>query len=166
MDIVKRLLNVLFTWFQKKPIQNQPMNIDEGKKMSEIITLDDLLTSSGKYPERKDSPECTEEVKTNAKELLSKLNQLLMEINIKECKVSSGFRTQAANDVTKNSAKKSKHMTGNAIDIQELDGSLKKLVTEDLLEKHGLYCEHFDYTKTWIHFQDISPKSGRRFFIP
>lgn len=34
------------------------------------------------------------------------------------------------------------------------------------LEEIGLWCEDFKYTPTWVHFQDVPPASGKRFFIP
>lgn len=143
------------------------MNVVGLKKINNFkeLTLERYLTSDNKYPFRANSPECTDEVKNNAKILISKLNQLFRELNLKDCEISSGYRTSDANKAA-GGAIKSKHMTGNACDIKDLDGSLKKLVNEEILIKYGLYCEIFEYTKTWVHFQDISPKSGNRFFIP
>jgi len=168
VDIVLKLIKKLFSLFLKSPqrteIPSSTNSIKENKR--ELITLIDHLTSSGKYPDRMNSPECTDEVKDSAKSLINQVNQLLNELNVEKCKVSSGFRTQEANDTTANAAKKSRHMTGNALDIEDLDGSLKKLITLDLLAKYSLYCEDFEHTKTWLHLQDIPPKSGRRIFIP
>lgn len=142
----------------------------ERKKMSDIISLEDLLTSSGKYKDRKDSLECTEEVKENAKELLIKVNQLLNELNITECEVSSGFRTQEANKKA-NGAKLSLHCLGKAIDIKDIDNSLdEKLNTPEgdlLLKKLGLWQENPVYTKTWCHLdnKDRGNRSKNQ-FIP
>lgn len=62
----------------------------------------------------------------------------------------------------------SSHLYCTACDIADANGKLKKWVkkNEALLEKAGLYCEDFAYTKTWVHFQTTRPKSGKRFFIP
>lgn len=62
----------------------------------------------------------------------------------------------------------SKHLTGQAADVADPDGELAKWlkVNEVRLIESGLWCESPDYTKGWIHFQSVSPKSGRRFFIP
>jgi hypothetical protein len=62
----------------------------------------------------------------------------------------------------------SKHLAGAACDIYDPDGELAQwcLANEDVLRRIGLWCEHPDYTKGWVHFQIMAPKSGRRFFIP
>lgn len=62
----------------------------------------------------------------------------------------------------------SKHLAGAACDILDRDGELAEwcLANEDVLRRIGLWCEHPDYTKGWVHFQIMAPKSGRRFFIP
>ncbi len=61
---------------------------------------------------------------------------------------------------------KSCHLTGQAIDVWDADGKLKAWIKENLgaLERAGLWCEHFDDTPDWVHFQSVPPKSGRRFF--
>src|SRR5258706_15700069 len=63
----------------------------------QIITLSDLITSSGKYPDRANSPELTAQLKDNGVQLLNKVNQLLEELKITSATVSSGFRTSVAN---------------------------------------------------------------------
>lgn len=62
----------------------------------------------------------------------------------------------------------SKHISGQAIDIFDPKGVLKKWLTdnEEYLEELGLYCEDFSATESWVHFQSVAPKSGKRFFIP
>lgn len=62
----------------------------------------------------------------------------------------------------------SKHLSGQALDVLDVDGELKNwcIVNEFLLEGLGLWCEDFNHTPTWVHFQMVSPKSGKRFFIP
>ena len=63
---------------------------------------------------------------------------------------------------------KSKHLFGQAVDIADSDGKLKEFLKKNvsLLEENGLWCEDFDHTKTWVHFQIVAPASGKRFFIP
>jgi uncharacterized protein YcbK (DUF882 family) len=58
----------------------------------------------------------------------------------------------------------SNHLSGRAVDIFDPDGALMKfcLNNVELLERAGLWCEAG--TDTWVHFQTIAPKSGRRFF--
>ena len=62
----------------------------------------------------------------------------------------------------------SQHLFGNAVDIADASGELKAWVNANvnLLEKAGLWCESFDSTPTWVHFQRLPPKSGNRFFKP
>lgn len=136
--------------------------------MNEIITLEDYLSSSGKYKDRMNSPECTDEVKENAKILLEKVNNLLKELGINECNISSGFRTQAANDATKNAAKKSLHCEGKAVDIldnkEQFLGNLI-LKHSELLNKYQLWMEDLNSTKgihtNWVHL-DIGIRSERQ----
>jgi hypothetical protein len=130
-----------------------------------MISLNDLLTSSGKYNDRATSPECTDEVKTNATNLLVKVNALLDELNIENPGVSSGFRTIAAN-IAAGGAAKSHHETGHAIDLQDPNEALDNLFIKNIsvLEKHGLYLESPAHTKGWSHLQDIPTHSNP--FLP
>lgn len=86
--------------------------------------------------------------------------------------VTSGLRSDAKQAELiaqgKSRAVHSKHLAGAACDILDVDGELAKwcLANEDVLRRIGLWCEHPDYTKGWVHFQIMAPKSGRRFFIP
>ena len=34
------------------------------------------------------------------------------------------------------------------------------------LRRRGLYAENFRWTPTWVHLQDVSPKSGKTVYIP
>lgn len=86
--------------------------------------------------------------------------------------VTSGLRSDAKQAELiaqgKSRAVHSKHLAGAACDILDIDGELAKwcLDNEDVLRRIGLWCEHPDYTKGWVHFQTMAPKSGKRFFIP
>lgn len=62
----------------------------------------------------------------------------------------------------------SQHLKGAAVDISDPKGELQKWCKENekTLADVGLWCEHFDYTKGWVHFQIYPPKSGNRFFKP
>lgn len=136
------------------------------------ITLQEYLTSSNKYPARARSGEVTLEVIANAEKLLKAVNALLEDLKWdKPVSISSGFRTSAANAGIVNAAKKSAHMTGEAIDISDdKNQSLCKACTKEMLEKHGLYREDSDYTKgnntNWTHLQIRPTKSGKRIFQP
>src|SRR4051812_4549014 len=103
-----------------------------------MITLKDLLTSSDKYPSRETHKEATEEVKNNGKTLLKDVNALLEELGIAIVIVSSGFRPSDVNKNIPNAAKRSLHMIGRAIDIEDPDGSLDALIRsrDDLKKKY------------------------------
>lgn len=62
----------------------------------------------------------------------------------------------------------SKHLYGQQVDIYDPKQELQEWVQKNVqvLETLGLYCEDFQYTKNWVHFQSVPPKSGKRFFIP
>lgn len=82
--------------------------------------------------------------------------------------VASGWRPPAVNAATKGAALMSKHMTGEAIDMYDPNGALDNwaYANPQILKDLGLWCEHRDYTPTWIHCQTVPPHSGQRFFIP
>lgn len=140
--------------------------------MFKVIKLQDYLTSSGRYPERASSSEITPEVLENAERLLKAVNALLIDLKWdKAVSISSGFRTSIANSSIAGAAKKSAHMTGEAIDLMDdRDQSLCKACTREILEKHGLYREDSDYTKgkntNWTHLQTRPTRSGSRIFKP
>lgn len=62
----------------------------------------------------------------------------------------------------------SRHLCGQAADVADPKQELQKWCLENLklLEEIGLWMEDFSATKTWVHFQSIQPKSGKRFFLP
>ena len=126
-------------------------------------------------------------------ELEDNLNQLLKAMNIirsaygKPMIVSSGYRSRDRQiEIYANKACKkefpfedgvfvmskvplgSSHLYCTACDISDPKGELKAWIKKNipLLEKAGLYCEDFNYTNTWVHFQTTKPKSGKRFFVP
>ena len=84
--------------------------------------------------------------------------------------VSSGWRPPEVNAATPNAALRSKHMTGQAIDIFDPDGDLDDwLMTGEgqaALTALGLWHELPSATKGWAHLQTIPPRSGRRTFYP
>ena len=135
--------------------------------MNNLISPYDVLTSSGRYPDRLLYKECTQEVRRNAEILAGRTSALIADF-LKHC-VSSGFRHSEANDMVGGS-KKSNHMKGAALDIYSLAHWLKKDWIENgedsLLVKHDLYLEDPDYTSSWCHLQTVPPGSGRRVFIP
>jgi uncharacterized protein YcbK (DUF882 family) len=82
--------------------------------------------------------------------------------------VTSGLRSKEDQARINPGAPKSKHLMGQACDISDKNGELKKWIKANVsvLESAGLWCESFDATPSWVHFQVVPPKSGNRFFIP
>jgi hypothetical protein len=88
---------------------------------------------------------------------------LLAELNWKgEIKISSGFRPSNVNAQIKNAAKKSLHMTGLAVDIED-NGELAKTIMSkpELLAKYKLWLEYPDFTNGWCHL-DLSVSRADR----
>lgn len=111
------------------------------------------------------------ETKENAITLLSRVNALLAVIDLPEAitpKVNSGWRPAWYNATVANAAPKSKHISGQAIDVSDPEGALDDLLMESnsLLIDHGLWLEHPSATKGWAHLQCVPPRSGRRVFYP
>lgn len=132
----------------------------------DIISLDDLITSSGKYKDRAKSPELIQAKKNAGIELLKKVNALLQELGITHALVSSGFRTSASNANTKGAAAHSHHMDCRAIDLVDSDGKLDELFSKNIpvLIKHELYLESPKSTNGWSHLQDVPTHNNP--FIP
>lgn len=82
--------------------------------------------------------------------------------------VNSGWRPAALNATTPNASKKSKHITCQAIDLEDDDGLLDEwcLSNQTLLVQHNLWLEHPASTKGWCHLQTVPPKSNNRVFYP
>lgn len=145
------------------------------KEQAMAITLNDWVTSSGRYPERAKSKELTDEVKANAEELLKRVNAALKELGIEKASVSSGFRPSDANRAA-GGAKKSGHTIGLSIDIldinEKIDGSFDTKEGQDVLEKYKLWQEHPSKTKNWSHIdmvtRPIRPRTNckKRQFLP
>lgn len=96
--------------------------------------------------------------------LLTIVNNLLIEFG-EYRKVVSGYRRPEDNAAA-GGAKKSAHMTCEAIDLEDKDERFKKFMTEELLEKFGLYREADKATPSWIHLTTRAPRSGSRVFNP
>lgn len=157
----------LINWFFGA--KKQPTNIIEDKAKHMYITYESYITASGKYPERLKSLELTPELIDNANKLVDVINSFLFELgDIKEIVVSSGFRPSDVNNNTPGAAKKSNHTKCLAVDIADANGSIDKIMMDnlELLKKHGLYLEDPQFTKNWSHVQITAPKSGKRVFIP
>lgn len=128
-----------------------------------MISLSDFFMGRDKkYPE-----ELTDELRWNAASTVDRVNQLLEAFG-EHRNVNSGWRPAAVNAGVPNAAKKSKHMTCQACDLSDDDGSLDAWCMANLgaLERIGLWLEHPDSTPRWAHVQIIPPNSGKRVFIP
>jgi hypothetical protein len=84
--------------------------------------------------------------------------------------VSSGWRPPALNAITPNAAKRSLHMTGQAVDVYDPHGTIDRwLMTDDgqrTIKDLGLWMEHPSATPGWAHVQTMPPRSGNRVFKP
>jgi len=140
------------------------------------ITINDYFTDFvTKQDRRKLYPnEFTDEIQTNAEELLEKVNAFLTELSVESAQVTSGWRPESVNVKITNAAKKSAHMIGKAVDI--LDNKNQDLVQlvanhPNLLRKYGLFMEDMNSTRgkntNWLHL-DVMARSDRpsRTFLP
>jgi hypothetical protein len=93
---------------------------------------------------------------------------LLLEAFGEQRGVTSGWRPAAVNMATANAATHSRHMTGEAIDLEDKDGRLDDwcLQNPEVLVQLGLWQEHPTATVGWCHVQTVPPRSGHRVFYP
>jgi hypothetical protein len=118
----------------------------------------------------------TAEIVRNATHLLRRVNNLLVLMHdiqiephpIPGNPITSGWRPPEINAGTKGAAPRSKHMSGNAVDLYDPDGEIDAWCMDhlDFLAEAGLWLEHPSATKGWCHLQQVPPKSGRRVFYP
>jgi len=113
----------------------------------------------------------TPEIAANLDELHDRMNQL-RSVYGKPMQITSGLRSQEQQTQLiaegKSNAPKSKHLTGQAVDILDKTGELGKwtFANVEVLKDIGLWCEDLSHTPGWVHYQCVPPKSGKRFFIP
>ncbi len=145
--------------------------------MHEITVSDFLMGREVDFPP-------TPQMLENAAILLAKVNELLDQADadgvptrldqVTGARVSSGYRPTAINDRTANAAKKSAHLTCEAIDVADTRNQdlarwcLKHL---DILQRLGLFAENPRWTFSiggacWVHLQTRPTKSGQTVFIP
>ena len=113
--------------------------------------------------------ELTDEIRGNAEITVAKVNELLERSGYTGINtLNSGWRPQAVNDRTANSGKNSKHISGQAADIPDPDGSLGAwcLVHLGVLDELGLFMEDTRWTPIWVHVQIVPPLSGLRVYVP
>jgi hypothetical protein len=140
------------------------------------ITLGDYLQGRDAiYPE-----DFTLAVMANAEKTVAQVNSLLavMEAEglqleahpVSQSLVSSGWRPPQINRQVKGAAPKSKHMTGEAVDLYDPEGDIDNFLMsgqgQRVLASLGLYIEHPSATKSWSHIQIVPPRSQSRVFYP
>lgn len=108
----------------------------------------------------------TDLIKQNAKVCIERVNKLLTIAGFTDRDASSGWRPAEVNAATPGAAKKSNHMLGLAVDVEDTDRQLQRwcLANTPTLEKLGLWMEHPRDTPTWTHLQTVPPRSGNRVF--
>lgn len=114
-----------------------------------------LMGRDAEYP-------LTEELRLNLNRLLLSLNRLRAYYG-KPMVVSSGYRPGKYNKAAGGAAK-SAHLTCEACDFRDIDGSLDLwcMANQDKLEECGLWLEHPDATSGWCHL-DIRKRNNRVF---
>jgi hypothetical protein len=129
-----------------------------------MISRDDFLMGRDEaYP-----LEFTPEISASCDLTIALVNQLLYHFG-EDRKVNSGWRPAEVNAAIPNAARFSKHMLGQACDLDDPEGDLDAwcLVNKDnVLAILGLWLEHPASTKGWCHVQTVAPKSGNRVFYP
>ncbi len=106
----------------------------------------------------------SEEQVSNMNTLIPKINMFLEAFGAYR-KVNSGYRSPEINKA-EGGKKKSNHLICSAIDLEDADAKLYNFAraNEKLLKELGLWCE--ERQGGWLHMQCVSPKSGKRFFLP
>lgn len=113
----------------------------------------------------------TPEIDANLAILYDRINQVRIAYGAPMI-VTSGLRSEAQQQALiaagKSNASRSKHLTGQAVDIQDLDRAVRDWVITNMsyMEQLGFWFEDFGHTIGWVHFQTIAPASGNRVFIP
>lgn len=122
------------------------------------LTANDILTSSGRYPER--AKAATDEVRANAAVLASKINLVCDELGYDgELDVTSGLRPEAVNAGVPGSAKRSLHIKAMACDFKSQGLGLAVRAHPngaEILRKHRLFMEALESTPTWTHIDQGS----------
>lgn len=93
------------------------------------------------------------------------ITQLEIEIG-EEFLVTSGFRSSEDQMRINPGVRNSAHMSGEAVDVSDVDGSIDHWCLDNLpiLISLGLYLESPTQTPRWSHLAIIPPKSGNRVF--
>ena len=134
-----------------------------------------MITLRDYYMGRNESHrgELTDQIAANAQTIVNRANILLTmfyEANPQAARrnVRSGWRPAAVNAGTPNAAAHSKHLTAEAIDVEDNDRELAKwcAAKTKVLEAFEVWMERPEATPTWCHWQSGPPGSGVRYFWP
>lgn len=136
--------------------------------MSHLLLKQYLKGHDQTYPKH-----YTPQIEANALELLGRVNPFCAYVMEHHPEVdlhpsaNSGWRPTPYNNLVRGK-KGSRHITAEAIDLNDTDKKLAKCLLENdyLLEKFDLYMEHPLYTPGWVHVQTVKPASGARIFFP
>lgn len=120
-----------------------------------MITVEEYLGQHGAGHEA----ELTDQMRVNADVIVGHANALLAAFG-EDRGLRSGWRPRSVNARIPHAAMSSKHITCQAIDIEDDDGRLKAWVTPSILERHGLYMEYGQATPSWLHVQ-CGARGGR-----
>jgi uncharacterized protein YcbK (DUF882 family) len=108
------------------------------------------------------------QIRTNAEQLLEKVNGLLIQLEVAIPRVTSGWRPPSINRKA-GGATRSLHIEGKAIDLEDFRGHLAYYIIQShhLLEAYGLWLEFPSATPGWVHL-DMGRRSPRsvRTFLP
>lgn len=107
------------------------------------------------------------EVLDNLLELFDALSSLESEMGF-DLIISRGYSTPKEQMEINPKAPNSAHISGQAVDIEDLDKDVWKWCDAnlDVLEVLGFYIEDGNYTASHVHLQTRAPASGHRVFIP
>jgi Peptidase M15 len=100
----------------------------------------------------------------NMNQLLAVVSGLLADFGERR-KIVSGYRRPEDNAACGGSPR-SNHLTCAAVDLEDKNGKLKAWLSEEELEKYGLFMEHPAATPSWCHLQLFPPRSGAIIFHP
>lgn len=109
----------------------------------------------------------TKEQQENLEKLANAVSELERLMG-REFLITSGLRSPQDQLKINAPIKNSAHMTGEAVDVSDVDGSIYGYCIDnvDILIRLGLYLECRTWTPRWLHCQIRAPKSGSRFFQP
>jgi hypothetical protein len=117
--------------------------------------------------------EFTAQIRGNGEVTVSAINKILgqfaADTGIVLTEVASGWRPVAVNCATSNAADHSRHIlaeAGDVCDTPNRDLARWCAKNQAKLADWGLWCERFEWTPTWVHFQRVPPVSKKRFYIP